>query len=183
MATKFTESGYVRVRVDCSSTDTMDCIVFQDSGTGISSELHRNSSQLRVLVGEDHLINPKSVIRILRRVGHALQIVNKEALDGLASGSNDLILMDLKMPGICGIQITQRFVPMRCRCNDKRYKKHCTAAPQEKIKTPKIDSDSEREVPRLVLPSELRNILSLPLVCKKCSLSRVCGRVDSNRVV
>ena len=66
--------------------------------------------QLKVLLAEDHAINQKLFLTMLRKVGHhaALAENGKEALEMLETDDYDLILMDVQMPVMDGIEATMR---------------------------------------------------------------------------
>ncbi len=66
-------------------------------------ELHH----LRVLVAEDNIVNQKVVQRFLKKMGLTeVTIVGngQEALDALAAGDFDIVLMDIQMPVLDGAQ-------------------------------------------------------------------------------
>ena len=72
-----------------------------------SEELARNA--LAVLVVEDNPVNQTVASRILEKAGHHVTIANNgaEALEAVDSGHFDLILMDVQMPVMGGIEATQ----------------------------------------------------------------------------
>jgi signal transduction histidine kinase/ActR/RegA family two-component response regulator len=65
---------------------------------------------LHVLLAEDNLINKKVEARLLEKKGHVVTVVSdgREALAALDSASFDLVLMDLQMPEIDGLEATAR---------------------------------------------------------------------------
>jgi two-component system sensor histidine kinase RpfC len=65
----------------------------------------RGGASRRVLVAEDNRTNQKVIERMLRSVGHEVTIVDngEQALDALESHTFDLVLMDLNMPVMGGV--------------------------------------------------------------------------------
>ncbi len=68
---------------------------------------------LNVLVVEDHPVNQEVAAGFLQAMGHRAVIVatGEAALDMLATGGFDAVLMDVNLPGISGIETTGR---LRC---------------------------------------------------------------------
>jgi two-component system, sensor histidine kinase and response regulator len=62
--------------------------------------------RLNILLAEDNVVNQRVAIGILERRGHAVQpVINgKEALDALACERFDLVLMDVQMPEMDGLE-------------------------------------------------------------------------------
>jgi signal transduction histidine kinase/DNA-binding NarL/FixJ family response regulator len=69
------------------------------------------SRSMRILLVEDNEVNQEFVSETLRRLGHSVQIESdgEQALTRLAAEEFDLILMDVQMPGIDGLEVTRRF--------------------------------------------------------------------------
>lgn len=65
---------------------------------------------LRALVVEDHQINQMVARSYLGRMGHTAECVEsgEEALERLCAQSFDVVLMDINLPGISGIETTRR---------------------------------------------------------------------------
>ena len=61
---------------------------------------------LRILVAEDNVVNQKLITRLLEKRGHEVLLVEngREALDALESSSFDLVLMDVQMPVLDGLE-------------------------------------------------------------------------------
>jgi two-component system sensor histidine kinase RpfC len=64
---------------------------------------------LRILVAEDNRTNRKVVSKILERAGHHVQLAEdgEQALDAMETGGFDLVLMDVNMPNMSGIEVVK----------------------------------------------------------------------------
>jgi len=64
---------------------------------------------LRVLVAEDNPVNQRVVMLFLERLGHAADVVpdGREVLRAVEAGTYDVVLMDMRMPGMDGIEATR----------------------------------------------------------------------------
>ncbi len=63
---------------------------------------------LRILVAEDNPVNQRLVMRLLEKRGHRVTLAadGRQALEALNQGSFDLVLMDVQMPGMDGLEAT-----------------------------------------------------------------------------
>ena len=71
--------------------------------------LGTNTSSLKVLLAEDNKVNQKLAVTVLERLGHAVTVVEDgaQAVSLSGTGSFDLILMDMQMPVMGGIDATR----------------------------------------------------------------------------
>ncbi|MEI7605992.1 MAG: ATP-binding protein [Rhodospirillaceae bacterium] len=67
------------------------------------------SAKLRVLVAEDNHVNQQVAVGLLAKLGHRADVANDgaEALVMVERGNYDLVLMDMRMPNVDGIQATR----------------------------------------------------------------------------
>jgi len=70
--------------------------------------LRESGRPLRILLAEDNPVNQKVALRMLQRAGHVAIVVEngREALTVLASQTFDIVLMDVQMPVMDGLQAT-----------------------------------------------------------------------------
>ena len=63
---------------------------------------------LRVLLAEDDRVNQTLAVHILERLGHTVQVAGtgQEVLDALEESGFDMILMDIQMPEMDGLEAT-----------------------------------------------------------------------------
>jgi PAS domain S-box-containing protein len=74
-----------------------------------SAFIQTSEHPLRVLLAEDNPVNQTLAMRILESLGHKVQVVNngKEALGRAQAGEFDVILMDVQMPEMDGLEATK----------------------------------------------------------------------------
>jgi len=63
---------------------------------------------LKILVAEDNKVNQRLALRLLEKLGHSVVLANngREAVDMLHRGVFDVVLMDLQMPELGGLEAT-----------------------------------------------------------------------------
>lgn len=94
--------------------------------TGENNTLARNveamnaesgRQHLRILLAEDNRVNQVVAQRLLEKMGHSVVLANngKEALSLLERHPFDLVLMDVQMPELDGLETT-----VQIRCREKR---------------------------------------------------------------
>jgi signal transduction histidine kinase/CheY-like chemotaxis protein len=70
--------------------------------------LREHRTRLRILVAEDNRVNQMLAVRILQKRGHTVEVVEdgRQAIEALGKQPFDLILMDLQMPELGGLEAT-----------------------------------------------------------------------------
>ncbi|MCG6552809.1 MAG: PAS domain S-box protein [Candidatus Magnetominusculus sp. LBB02] len=70
-------------------------------------EAKRNS--YRILLAEDNVVNQELVIGLIEKNGHSVSVAatGKEAIEALVKGSYDIVLMDVEMPQMNGLEATR----------------------------------------------------------------------------
>jgi two-component system, sensor histidine kinase and response regulator len=70
--------------------------------------LQRSPRPRRILLAEDNVVNQRLAVRLLEKWGHSVVVApnGRQALDALAGGSFDLVLMDAQMPEMSGFEAT-----------------------------------------------------------------------------
>ena len=79
------------------------------SAATTASEIAPPRPALRILVAEDNDVNQILISALLARMGHVVHLVANGALavEAVRRGDYDLVLMDLQMPGMDGMEATQ----------------------------------------------------------------------------
>ena len=76
----------------------------------VQDGVEKTSRPLHVLIAEDNLVNQKVLGQMLKIGGHSFEVVGngEDAVRRTLAGGVDVVLMDVQMPGIDGLEATRR---------------------------------------------------------------------------
>lgn len=77
---------------------------------------------LRILLAEDNAVNQQVILAILRRLGYQPDLARdgKEALTAIQKINYDIVLMDIQMPMLSGVEATQQIRALKSRIHQPR---------------------------------------------------------------
>ena len=100
----------LRLPAEDGATVTVSVDLLRPRADSRGAVLRRAHGGLRVLVCEDNLVNQKVLLAMLERLGHDALVADDgaSAWEVLERGSVDLVLTDLEMPGLGGLELARR---------------------------------------------------------------------------
>ena len=136
-----------------------------DSRRSDGMSVHWNGPALAILVVDDLEVNLMFASRILEKVGHTVVTAHngQEALDAWGEGRFDLILMDIQMPVMNGIQATRVIREREERSGGRvpiiALTAHALQGERENILSQGVDGYLAKPIQISVLFDELRRCL------------------------
>jgi CheY-like chemotaxis protein len=121
----------------------------------------RAARRLRVLVAEDNAVNRKVTEHLLQRRGHEPVMVTngREAVDAIAAGPYDLVLMDLQMPEMDGFEATVAIRTLQRATGSRTPIVALTAHAMEGDRQRCLDADMDGYVSKPVRAVELFEVV------------------------
>jgi CheY-like chemotaxis protein len=91
----------------------MPILIVDDNATTVTlpaAAASPSSPSLRILLAEDNLVNQRVAMTMLRKMGHRITLATNglEAVEQWRQGDFDLILMDVQMPEMTGLQAAKQ---------------------------------------------------------------------------
>ena len=119
--------------------------------------------RLRILLAEDNLVNQKVALATLQKLGYRADVVGngREALSALQSAAYDLVLMDVQMPDIDGMEATRLIRDPRSGARNPRtpivaLTAHAMAGDRQKC----LDAGMDDYLTKPIRPDDLAAVLA-----------------------
>ncbi|WP_018230591.1 hybrid sensor histidine kinase/response regulator [Methyloversatilis universalis] len=149
---------------DCGSTFRVDLPLLRaDAGPALPAEGQAGETGagkgLSVLLVEDHPVNQKVATVVLERAGHRVCVVHNgiEAIEKVAEGGFDLVLMDMQMPVMGGVEAARLIRQMEQELGRLPVPIFAmTANAQEEDRTACLDAGMNDFLTKPLLPRVLR---------------------------
>ncbi len=141
-------------------------ICAEKSKSGNNSEKPKLSApssmrKLKILLAEDNQINQKLATVFLNKMGHTVDVASngKEAVDMFNKNQYDVILMDIEMPVMDGIEASAEIINSDLYKNKKTpiyaLSAHCTDDIKNKCRATGIDDFIEKPIDVALLTQKL----------------------------
>lgn len=152
----------------------------QDGSREIAAVAHQTHGSLRVLLAEDNAVNQLLAVKLLEKRGYDITVVQngQQALDAVATSSFDLLLMDVQMPEMDGLEATAAI--RRSEAGTGRHlpiiamTAHAMKGDEDRCLTAGMDG----YVPKPVIPNQLFETIERVCNSKTCQGSHAIGPVE-----
>jgi CheY-like chemotaxis protein len=90
----------------------LPAVAGEPAGAGLitAHSISEQRPSLRILLADDNPLNCRLAVLMLEKAGHAIDVVEDgaAAVEAVRAGQYDLVLMDVQMPGVDGLEATRR---------------------------------------------------------------------------
>ncbi|HUB16080.1 MAG TPA: ATP-binding protein [Acetobacteraceae bacterium] len=119
--------------------------------------------RLRILVAEDNPINQRFIVALLPKAGHEVSLVENghQAVAAVRDGDYDVVLMDVQMPGLGGVEATQQIramPPPKCRVPIIALTAHAMAGAREEYLAAGMDDFIAKPIDSVLLLQRLAQV-------------------------
>ena len=134
--------------------------------------------QLSILVAEDNMVNQKLAQRLLEKDGHRVQLVanGRAAFDAVAERAFDLILMDVQMPDLDGLEATALIRQFESAIRRRTPIVALTAGAMQSDKDECLAAGMDAYLTKPIQPAELRAAIAAAVSAGRTS---ACEAEDS----
>jgi len=118
--------------------------------------------KLRVLLAEDNQVNQRLGIRLLENRGHQVTLASngREAVEALKEASYDLVLMDVQMPEMDGIEATLAIRAYETRIGGRQHIVALTAHAMKGDEKRCYEAGMDGYLSKPIRPAELDELLA-----------------------
>ncbi|KPA19649.1 multi-sensor hybrid histidine kinase [Candidatus Magnetomorum sp. HK-1] len=150
-------------------------------------ENHKNDRQkFRLLIAEDVLVNQKVAIKLLENIGYHAEAVDngKIAINALKQNDYDMVLMDVQMPVMDGLETTQRI--RKGEAGEKNKDILIVAMTANALKSDKdliIDAGMNDFIPKPITTKEVAKIIDRHLLNNEQQIQKDDKNNETNTLI
>ena len=100
---------YFTIPFGIAGPEDIEEITSSQEAPGAQESIEKPQDTLHILLADDFEVNQQLVVHLLEKYGHHVRVANdgKEALEALQRETFDIVLMDVQMPVMDGLEATQ----------------------------------------------------------------------------
>ena len=138
--------------------------------------------RLNVLLAEDNVVNQKLAIRLLQKRGHVVTVVGngKDALTALDTARFDLVLMDVQMPEMDGLEATRELRRLEQAGGTRTPVIAMTALAMKGDRERCLEAGMDAYLSKPIRPEELDDLLDLYTAARGSDTSASSGEENDS---